>query len=140
MFDLPFHLEAEGLKRLHIQTHVKRGVSGEIIRRELKEAGRRAGPSAVLWVSGPESLFLEMHESARDLDQPLKEAEIACLFIGASLEPEIFQDIMGLIIKLLIEALEEAEIAGVHLGVHLPVGSRAELGDKFGDPFGLFHL
>lgn len=62
-------------------------------------------------------LFLEMDESAGELDEALEKQMIRI----ASLQPEIFKDVMGLVEELVVEAVEKAEIPGIPRGSRLKV-------------------
>ena len=57
-------------------------------------------------------VFFEMHECARQLDETLEKIVIA----RSAPKPEMFKDIMGLVVFRPVEADEETDVAGIVLG------------------------
>jgi len=79
---------------------------------------------------------LEMNESTCDLNESLEITIISLLRILSALEPEVLEYVVGLIILLLIETVEKSQVPRIELC--LCIGR--ELGHKFGDAIGFFHL
>ncbi len=143
--DIRLHLEAKDPERIDVQMHVDWRIPSQVVRSQLKQAGRRSGPSAVLGVIGAQTLFLKMHKCASDLDKAFEEMVI-CMgrtdTRGASVapillpQPEILQHVVGFIIKLLVEALEESDVTRIHIRV----ARCPKACDKFRDSLVFIHM
>ena len=84
---------------LQLQRFVNRGIGFQVRFREFEQSRRR-----------PEPAFLEMNESARQLDESLVKRVVRLTPLS---QPEFFQDIVRFIKKLAIETLEVPEIMRV---------------------------
>ena len=79
----------------------------------------------------PQKLLLQMNESSRQLDQSF----VKSVVWSAIAKPEIFQDIVRLVIALFVEAREKARVSGI-----LPIsGLWHEALDEIADAITLFH-
>ena len=81
----------------------------EISFRELEKSHRRSQTPPVFRVRRLLEILLEMNECARCLDQPLEKI----IVVGVSVEPNLFQDIVGVVVTLLIPAPKISAIEGV---------------------------
>jgi hypothetical protein len=86
---------------LQLQRFVDGGIRFQVRFREFEQSRRR-----------PEPAFLQVDESARELNQAFVEGVVR---LPALSQPEFFQDIVGFIKKLAIETLEVPEIMRVQL-------------------------
>src|SRR5688572_2801846 len=83
----------------------------QVLLREPKQAHGRARPFAMLRMSRMLEMFLQMHERARGLDQPL---EILSILRRDRLpQPDLLQDVMRLVITLLVPAPEKGPVIGM---------------------------
>ena len=108
-----------------------RPVPRQIGQRQLKKAHRGMQPPAVLGVLRPGGLFLEMHKSARHLNQPFKESVVGI----APPKPELFEDVVRFVIALGIEAREITEVIWIELAIRF----RGETSHEGGDTVTFFH-
>lgn len=113
----------EGERFPQIQLEKPRGVRGQVRLGQSKEGIRRS-----------EAALLEVHEGASQLDQPLVEAGPG---LPAFAQPEVFEDIVGLVVFAAVEAGEPAGVTGVEAS---GVGHE-EMGDaiRFGHPRRVAH-
>ncbi len=116
-------------QRGDIEAKVLRGVGREVLRAEAEEAHGWAEAASVLRVERVEVLFLQMDEGAGDLDQSFVEERV---FVAAA-EPEVFEDIVRLVVLAGIEAGEVARV------VRIGGGSGAGWTDEGGDAVAFFH-
>jgi hypothetical protein len=69
------------------------------------------------WVPWKKAVLLKVYEGAGKLDEGLIEAAVGVV----GLQPEVFQDIVGLVVFALVEAREEGAVlngqGGVRVGV-----------------------
>jgi len=124
-------LRAAGEERGDIEVEVARGVGREVLRAEVEEADGGTQAAAVLWVERVEVLLLQVDEGAGDLDEAFVKKGV---FVPA-LEPEVFEDVVGLVILAGVEAGEKAGVVGIEGGR----GAGAELGDEGRDAVAFFH-
>jgi len=83
----------------HIKLRVGRGILAKIGGGKLEQSG-----------SGTQSVFLEMHKRAGELDDALEKIAIRAVPVR---EPQILQHIVRLVEKLAVEAVEITEVARV---------------------------
>ena len=76
-------------------------VRSEVAYCELKEACRRAQAPAVFGVGGVLEVFLQVDVGARQLDETLVESGVPFL------KPELFEDVVCLVVGLSVETEEE---------------------------------
>jgi hypothetical protein len=104
-FISPIHAEfADGLD---VKAHVRRAEWRNIFDSQREEPRRRMESSPIGRVVWSGVLFFQMHKGAGDLDEAF---EVEVVFVPA-FQPEVFQDIMGLVVVTPVEALEVARIA-----------------------------
>ncbi len=118
------------MQRPDVQPHVARKITRQVFHAEAEEPRGGAEAPAILGMRGPEELFLEMDISARNLDEPLEKKVV---FIPPA-EPEMFEDIVRLVVALLVETGEETPVAWVQ-----PILS-GELSRKRGYTLSLGHF
>ncbi len=90
-----------------IEAQVARAVGREILLREREESRCRAESAPVLRVPRAEVLFLQMDESARELDEALEKKVVR----SRRAQPELLQHIVGFVILTGIEHAEPARVA-----------------------------
>jgi hypothetical protein len=129
--DLRGDLRAADEERCDIQVQVARGEGGEVFRAELEEADGGAETAAVFGVERVEVLLLQVDEGAGDLDEAFVKERVSI----AALEPEMFEDIVRLVVLARIEAGEEAGV----VRIERQRGARGELADEGGDAVVFFH-
>lgn len=112
-------------------------VRREIFFRQPKQPHRRIHPAPILWVRRPRMLLLQMHESARRLDQTL---EIICVF-RSSPEPEMFEHVVRFVIALLVPATEKTDVTGMlrDLARRLVGRRAAQLRHQLGNSLAFVH-
>lgn len=98
---------AEPVEGLDIQVHVAGAEAFQVLHAEMEEPGGGAQAAAILRVPGTQELLLEMDKGPGDLDEALEEPVV----LVVPLEPQVFEDVVRLIVTLLVEALEEAAVA-----------------------------
>lgn len=69
------------------------------------------------WVQGEQGMFLEVHERAGQLDQRLVETAVGI----CAAQPEVLQDVVGLIVLALVEQDKKGAVLFGELGFGLPV-------------------
>lgn len=114
--------EGEDLRQVQAEMH--RRVGGEVFFRQAKQPHRRVQAAAIRRMIRPGALFLQMDEGAGELDESLEKGVVAI----TSLQPEMLEDVMRLVVLLGVEAGEITEIAriifrpvqpqGLHKGFH----------------------
>ena len=128
-YDLPGEPLAAEAERGDIEVLVTRGESREVFRAEAEKSHRRVQTAAVLWVVRVEMLLLQVDKRAGDLDQPLVKERVAV----AALEPEVFEDVVRLVVAARVEAREVARV------VRVERVAGGELADEGGDAVAFFH-
>jgi len=101
-----------------VQVFVNGGIFLEIGLGEFEQGSR-----------GPQTVFLEVNERARKLDETLIERVFGAMPVR---KPELFEDFVGFKVKAAVEAFKKAEIIGVQI---LPT-ARLDEGVNFGVFFG----
>jgi len=81
----------------------------QISLREPKQTHRRRQTPAVLGMQWMFEPFLQMHESARCLNQPLEKIRVG----RVGLAPKLFQNVVCLVVTLLIPATEKRTVTRV---------------------------
>src|SRR6185503_14340630 len=94
---------------LHIKPMPHRQVWREILFGEAKEPHRGIYPPAILWMSRPLILLLQMDKTARSLDQTLEIIRV----VRFGPQPEMLQNVVRLVIALLVPAAKETEVTGM---------------------------
>lgn len=122
-------LHAAEEERGHIEVLVTRRERREVRRAELEQPHGGAQAASVLRVVRVEVLLLQMDERAGDLDQPFVEQGVAV----AAAEPELLEDVVGLVVAARVEAREVARVVRIERRFG---GRRA---DEGGDAFAFFH-
>jgi len=129
--DLSSELSTEAIQRFHIEVEMMGAITFKISHAEFKKPRSWSKAFAILRMRRTVVLLLQMDKGPCNLDQTFEIKMILVLL----LQPEMLQDIVGLIIFLLIEALEIAHVAGVKRKRR----PNAEFGNKRGDTFAFFH-
>lgn len=124
-------------KALDVKSMSHRRVGQEIFFCEPKQPSRRVHPPPILRVGRPRVLFLQMHKSARGLDQPFE--VIRVLRFGP--QPEMLQDIVRFVVALLIPAAEKAHVARMLRDVARPgeVRRAAQFFHQLGNSLAFVH-
>ena len=118
---------------LDIQVEMEGAVGGQVAGRELEETDGGPGAAAILGVVGPLELLLKVDKGAGELDEPLVKGVVAV----AGLEPEVLEDVVGLIVTLAVEAGKVALVARIEAArVRLVGGKAAQHAFDF---FGFLH-
>src|SRR5688572_13509261 len=108
-----------------------RPVPRQVGQRQPKKTHGRMQPAAVFGVLGPGGLFLEMHKSARHLNQPFEKS-----VVGIALpKPKLFEDVVRFVVALGIEAGEITEVTRIELAIRF----RGETPHEGGDTVTFFH-
>ena len=124
-------LRAADEERADIKPKVPRSERHEVFCAELEKAHGGAEPRGVLRVVRVEMVLLQMDEGSGDLDEPFVKERVPV----AALEPEVFEDIVRLVVLGRIEAGEVARVVRVGRGR----GAGAEATDEGGDAVAFFH-
>jgi hypothetical protein len=114
-----------------IQAQTSRLKICEISDRQVKKPHGRPQPAPVFRMIGPLRLLLEMHKRSRELDQSLEVGVILPRFP----EPQVFQDIVRLVVLLFIKTCEVTPIPGIERRIR----SRRVLLNEIADAIALFH-
>jgi hypothetical protein len=83
----------------------------QILFRQSKQPDGWSQASPVFWVRWMLELFLQMHESARGLDQALEILRV--VGSGRRLEPDLLENIVGLIVSLFVPAAKKSAVIWV---------------------------
>ena len=129
--DFRGELSAAVAKRGDIEVEVVGGEGGEVFCAELEEAGGGAEAGGVFGVAGVEVVLLQVDEGAGDLDEAFVEEGVAVV----AAEPEVFEDIVGLVVLGGVEAGEVARVVRIERGC----GRSGEGADEGGDAVAFFH-
>ena len=124
-------LRAAEAERGDIEPEVARGEGREVFCAELEKPDGGAQAASVLGVERVVILLLQMDEGSGDLNEPFVEKRVAV----AALEPEVFEDIVRLVV---LGGIEAGEVAGV-VRVERGRGAGAEATDEGGDAVAFFH-
>ena len=100
---------AERAHGFYVEIHVDWPKRGDVFDSQRKQSCCGMEPAAIGRMPWPGVLFFEMHKGSCDLDEAF---EVEVVFVAA-FQPEVFQDIMGLVVVTPVEALEVARIAGM---------------------------
>ncbi len=113
----------EGFGDMHAEVESEGFEGGESFLREFEEAPAGGDPAGVGGVAGEEEVFLEVNEGAGDLNEALEEGAIGV----KAAQPEVFEDVMGLVELTVVEAFHEGvEFAGKRGGGQvIPAGEQA---------------
>ena len=103
----------------------------EVFCAEGEKADGGAEPRGVLRVERVEVVLLQVDEGSGDLDEAFVKERVGV----AALEPEVFEDIVGLVVLAGIEAGEVARVVRVEGGR----GAGGEATDEGGDAVAFFH-
>jgi len=122
---------AKPAERIHIAVKMMRAVGEKILFCQFEEPHRGLEPPAVHAVIGPQMLFAEMHKSARQLDQPFVKGVV----LVARFQPELFQNVVRLVIFTVVEIGEITEVTPVKR----QIGQFAEFVEFGGDAV-MFHF
>jgi len=87
-------------QRVNVQRVMARTERREILFRQLKQPHSRPQAPGVLRVRRMLEIFLEMHERARSLDQPLEEIVV----VGVAVEPKVLEHIVSFVVALVVPA------------------------------------
>ena len=118
-------------ERGDIEPEMPRGKGREVFCAERKKADGGTEAASVFGVRRVKVLLLQMDEGSGDLDEAFVEKGVGV----AAAEPEVFEDIVGLIVLGGIEAGEVARVVRVEGGR----GAGAEAADEGGDAVAFFH-
>ena len=129
--DFVRELRAVEEERGDIEPEVPGCEGREVFCAKAEEADSGAEAGGVLRVMRVEVLLLQMDEGSGDLDEPFVKERVAV----AALEPEVFEDIVRLVVLAGIEAGEVARVVRVGRGR----GAGAEATDEGGDAVAFFH-
>ena len=93
----------------------------------------RTGPQplAIFRMIGPQELFSQMHERARDLDEPLEKRAVRVV----RAQPELFEHVVRFVVFRTIEAHEKSRV----VRVEVEVWRGAESVDVGGNAVAFFH-
>ena len=118
-------------KRGDVELEVAGGERREVFCAELEEARGGAEAGGVFGVVRVEVVLLQVDEGSGDLDEAFVEKRVGV----AALEPEVFEDIVGLVV---LGGVEAGEVAGV---MRIERGDRAgvDATDEGGDAVAFFH-
>src|SRR5262245_42845093 len=93
----------------NVQSHMARRVRREISRRQGKQSYCRTHPPPIGRMPRASSLLLQMDERSGELNKALEKGVVFIL----ALQPQVFEDVMGLVILLRVEADEIRQVAGI---------------------------
>ena len=129
--DFRGELGAAVAERGDIEVEVAGGEGGEVFCAELEEARGGAEAGGVFGVAGVEVVLLQVDVGAGDLDEGFVEKGVAVV----AAEPEVFEDIVGLVV---LGGVEAGEVAGV-VRIERGRGLGGEGADEGGDAVAFFH-
>ena len=98
---------AERAHGFYVEVHVGWPKRGDVFDSQRKQSCCGMEPAAIGRMPWAGVLFFQMHKGSCDLDEAF---EVEVIFVVA-FQPEVFQDIMGLVVVTPVEALEVARIA-----------------------------
>jgi hypothetical protein len=98
---------AERACGFNVEAHVDWSKGRNVFDSQREQSRRRMEPSTIGWMPRAGVLFFQMHKGSGDLDEAF---EVEVVF-AVAFQPEVFQDIMGLVVVTPVEALEVARIA-----------------------------
>ena len=118
-------------ERGDIEVQMARGEGREVLRAEEEEAHGGAEAASVLRVERVVVLLLQMDEGSGDLDETFVKERVRVV----ALEPEVFEDIVRLVILGRIEAGEVGRV----VRIERQQGAGAGRADEGGDAVAFFH-
>jgi hypothetical protein len=130
-YDLGRETRASVAERVDIELHMVGTKWLQVGQTEMEKADRRAQSSSILRVVRAEELLLQMDERPCHLDQAFEEAMILVM----TLQPQVFQDVVGLVITALIKTSKVALIAWIEREVRV----RAKLFEEGVNAIDFFH-